>query len=264
MLRSACRSLSLQRTVSGVLGGAVLAAAVAAPAAAEDELFLGYTDIRLNVGTMPFDGWSGGGQSGNYDSALRISLMAIGPVCSVLPINCYTPPRISSDGTTSSAVDTYGSYDDLVVERNYSYTDNRAYHYDWLLGFELSGNLFSHSEVGEPDITYNAGALSVHFGWGLEIATRTKGRWHWELTPFLGAGFASVEYDDGGANNDDELGLYYEVGGRLGSYYTWPGGLQIGGELRYVYSDADVDPVAVNTSYQASGPTFNLSLGYRF
>ena len=265
MLRSVCRSLTSQRALSGLFGGAVLAALAAGPVAAED-VFLGYTDVRLTGSTMPTDGWespnSGAATTrGNYDSAFRISLMAIGPVCSILPINCYTPARL---GATSSeeAVDTYGSYDDLVVERDYAFSDNRSYSFDWLLGFELSGNSFSSSETGEPDITVDAAALTVHFGWGFEIATRTSGRWHWELTPFLGAGMAQVGVEVGAVSRDEQ-GVYYELGGRLGSYYTFAGGFQLGGEVRYAYAGADVEPFA-GDSFSASGVTFGVNVGYRF
>ena len=107
-----------------------MAAIAAGPVAAED-VFLGYTDIRLTGSTMPLDGWSADGQQANYESAYRVSLMAIGPICGILPINCYTPPRLG--GVAASEVtDTYGTYDDLVIERDFSFTESRSYSYDWL------------------------------------------------------------------------------------------------------------------------------------
>ena len=78
MLRSVSRSISSKRALSGLLGGAVLAAIAAGPVAAEDQ-FLGYTDIRLTGSTMPLDGWSSGGQEANFESGYRVSLMAMAP-----------------------------------------------------------------------------------------------------------------------------------------------------------------------------------------
>ncbi|TVR42909.1 MAG: hypothetical protein EA402_10675 [Planctomycetota bacterium] len=266
MLSSARRSVFSTGFVTTAVGGAVLSLAAAAPLAAEDT-FLGYTDLRLTIGTMPFSGVSGGpaGErySGKYEFAGRVSLMAIGPVCSVLPINCYTPPRVGSSGT-STAVDSYGSYDDLVVERQFSYRAQQSYSYDWLLGFELSGNTFVASRDNEPEITTNALAITVHVGFGLEIATRSSGRWHWELTPFIGAGFAVTDWETTAGVSDDDLGTYWEIGVRLGTYYTFAGGFQLGAEARYVYADMDVGVFGESADYSVDGLTFNLALGYRF
>ena len=51
-------------------------------------------------------------------------------------------------------------------------------------------NTFESGRQNQPSVEATAFALTVHFGWGFEIATRTAGRWHWELTPFFGAGLA--------------------------------------------------------------------------
>lgn len=240
-----------------------MAAIAAGPVAAEDQ-FLGYTDIRLTGSTMPLDGWSSGGQEANFESGYRVSLMAIGPICVILPINCYTPPRLGGHGGSTEVVDTYGTYDDLVVERDFSFTDTRSYSYDWLLGFELSMNTFESGRQNQPSVDMSAVALSVHFGWGFEIATRTPGRWHWELTPFVGAGLADADVTPaGGGGGQSDEGVYYEVGGRLGSYYTFTNGIQIGAEVRYVYSDTDVEPFQ-NDDLSTSGITFGANVGYRF
>lgn len=296
------------RSLAGVAGTTLLATSLAAPAQAEDSV-LGYTDLRLSVSAMPIDGFDGGPawnrQNDDFDDAYRLSVMAIGPICGILPIGCATPPRLRRSSDSSSDTDAYGTYDDLALEQEFVYTDTKAGGYDTLIGFELSrttlnndgavnplaplfGSAFADPAVfsitsdqagavvpremyfllgtGEPDIQVDITALTVHFGWGFEVATRTRGRWHWEFTPYAGAGFASVDWVDGftGAEDSDD-GTYFELGGRVGTYYTFPFGLQIGANVRAQYANiSGIDIFDAGSSVSSSGLAVGADVGWRF
>jgi hypothetical protein len=98
------------RTLAGICAAAAVSMAAVPGAQAEDGF--GYTDVRLTIGTMPWDGYSGGPAynqgSDDFDSAYRISVMAVGPICGILPIGCETPARLSYESSSGSD-DDYGT-----------------------------------------------------------------------------------------------------------------------------------------------------------
>lgn len=281
-----------------------MAAAMGTATQAEAQEGLGYTDLRLSINTLPWDGFKGGPVynpvQGSYDSGIRISGMIIGPICGILPVGCGTPARPADSVSGSS--DIYGGYDDLNLEDEVVFYD-AGVSYDLLVGFELSGIMLANDGelnplsgivgmafedpvlysltgggipglnpalglafgAGEPDISVTALAGTLHFGWGFELVTRTSGRFHVEITPFLGAGMGVADWTDGlSGADDDRAGIYYEVGARAGAYYTWNNGMQLGLNARWMYGDLDVDLFNTGTNLSVSGLTIGLDLGYRF
>ncbi len=287
----------------------VIAGGMSADLAAEDGL--GYTDIRLYVGTNPTDGFSGGlyySTPRDFEDGFRVGALMIGPLCEVLPVGCDTTPR-----TRKAVAERKGelaAYDDSIIGDDFTFDDS-SYSYDILLGFEVSGNTWTYSGEpnsmagfygqyaadpmelyqlqqlglgnllnlgsfynftnyvqmgpGEPDVDLVAAAVDLHLGWGFEIGTRTKGRWQVEITGFGGLGAASVDFTDAftGASDDGD-GLFWEVGARVGTYYTFARGFQIGAHAGYVYQKAEIDVFDSATDLGMSGAQLALDFGYRF
>lgn len=96
------------------------------------------------------------------------------------------------------------------------------------------------------------------------IALRLEPRFHLELAVPLAAGFARQEMPGLEADRAE----WWSTGVRLGGYWTWPGGWQVGGELgllamstmgRVKDGSGPIDLV-----YHSRGATASLTLGHRF
>jgi len=192
--------------------------------AREPELQMGYTDLRLGFFTMPTKGASN--ESGtDLNNGGRISLAAIGPVCGIIPINCYTPTRPTGPGNAGPGAISWADRDG----------------WNWLGGLELSTNYWMlNRDYGSvpavPKIEHTALAVTFHaFQLGFQVPCRCSGRAQYEFGPFLGLGTSTVKYTGAytSALDDSSTGLYLEGGLRFGLYYTWSFGLQIGAEARY-------------------------------
>jgi hypothetical protein len=208
----------------------------------EPEIPLGYTDLRLGYFSMPTKGSTN--EAGvDLDSGSRISLMAIGPICGIIPINCFTEPRANGPGNTGAGAVSWADRDG----------------WNWLGGLELSMNnwkLEGDSANGTPDIKHRALAVTFHmFNLGFQVPCRCTGRLQYEIGPFLGLGTSSVDYTSTQAGvatptfaSDTVNGLYIEAGLRGGAYYTFAFGLQIGAEVRYTATWVDADSNVGNTT----------------
>jgi len=225
-------------------------------ASAEPELQLGYTDLRLGIFSMPTKG--NDNEAGvNNDSGSRISIMAIGPVCGIIPINCFTPSNSTGPGNRGPGAVSWAERDG----------------WNWLGGLELSYNTWSLSSDTTtaptvPEIDTTALAVTFHFfQLGFQVPCRCAGRIQYEIGPFLGLGTASVDYSNAaGTVSDSTNGLYAEYGLRMGAYYTFGMGFQIGAEARYTgtYVDASSNvPGANDVDAGVSGLNAGLILGYR-
>lgn len=88
-------------------------------------------------------------------------------------------------------------------------------------------------------------------GYGFAI-TRS---WHIELTPFAGIGRAYYSHSSGGTiTTSDDWDNYYEYGASLGTWFTAPGGLQIGVEVPYLVGRFDA-----HYSYDQAGNTRTIT-----
>jgi hypothetical protein len=292
------------------LAGLACASSLLTLGAQED---LGFTDLRLNVGLNP-TGSIGGGKygywTGDFDDGMRISVMAIGPLCNLTPVGCGTPPRLrKSVAGKDSSID----YIEGIAGDDFADFGNASYTYDLLMGLELSHNTWSRdgqtnmmasvygpyvedltllallggtppialpapltfnnyilqlAGLSDPAIDLEANALTLHFGWGFEIDTRFSGVWHIEFLGFGGAGLAEVDWTDTatGVQETDE-GLYVEIGGSLGTYYTHPfgiPGLQLGLHGGAAYQKASISAFSRRTDLSVSGFQGGASVGFRF
>ena len=219
---------------------------------ASDANPLGYTDLRITAGFGPRGG--GGDLPGNWDSSTRFSVMMMGPVCGIIPINCFTPPTAGP-----------GDGPDVI-----SWAERDGWNF--LGGIELAHNIWSRSSGG-VELDQTATVVDFHlFNLGFQVPCRCSGRMQYEAGPFFGIGQANVEYSQTAttgrpALKDDSSSLYYEVGLRGGAYYTFGGGLQIGAEVRYTYgtTTATLDlPTARDYSFTTSGVGANAVVGWRF
>jgi hypothetical protein len=213
--------------------------------ASEPEIPLGYTDLRLGFFSMPTKG-SENEAGTDLDSGSRISLMALGPICGIIPINCFTQPRANGPGNTGAGAMSWADRDG----------------WNWLGGLELSmnnWNLDSDAATGTPEIKHRAMAVTFHmFNLGFQVPCRCTGRLQYEVGPFLGLGSSRVEYSSPlrgvrypYPTSDTVNGLYIEAGLRGGAYYTFAFGLQIGAEVRYTATW--VDATSNVTDYTATG-----------
>ena len=72
--------------------------------------------------------------------------------------------------------------------------------------------------------------VDLHLGYGYAPIAN----WHFELTPFIGVG--RTYYSLSGGNNSStshNWTKFWEYGGELSTYYTFPGGFQLGVEVPY-------------------------------
>lgn len=73
--------------------------------------------------------------------------------------------------------------------------------------------------------------VDVLIGYGIAV---TPG-WHFELTPFAGAGRAYYSvHNDGDSSTEKDWSKYAEYGVKLGTYFTFAESLQVGLEIPYL------------------------------
>lgn len=224
-----------------------------------------YTDLRFTYLVLANDAEAEGQElntsgSHGWRSARRYSLMTYGPVCSAIPINCFTPSRVPRDRKPPAII---------------SWGEDQGW--DLLAGLELA---YTSMQVNQrvvapvrPDIDYRNVGVNWHvLGLGMEFACHNGWRIHIEGNPWIGIGYTQVEWTNatipvpGGVLNERVQGMAFELGGRLGLYATTPIGVQVGCEARYIWNTSalsDGDYLSsVDTEILA--PSFGLSLGYRF
>jgi hypothetical protein len=131
---------------------------------------------------------------------------------------------------------------------------------DFILGIELSTNhcLINSSETS-PELDLRTFQLTIHPG----LAWLLEDNFHVEINPFVGAGPATYDLNVAG----DGSSLYWEVGLRLGAFYTWDNGFQLGMQTGYMYGKVDGDLKGGGASYNADievqGLFMGIQIGYR-
>lgn len=265
MFQHSLRSLGLPVALGGLLAHPL------STAAAEDSL--GFLDLRLGVGTLPTQNFRGGPSdnrfTGEFDSAYRVSLMVIGPICGFLPMGCsYQPFRDQAASTTHYDP---GLYDDLVIERSFMHQDAGRPSFDLLLGLELSFHLYEHDGSPArniPNLDMNTGALTVHAGFGISGRPSSVGVLHAELTGFAGVGLSQLEWTDylnqATPRSDKTTALYTEFGGRIGIYYTFRAGFQLGIDARLLAAQHNNEVFRQDARFRLEGGSLGAQLGWRF
>lgn len=128
-----------------------------------------------------------------------------------------------------------------------------------ILGAALAAN-HAQFENGNVDSTITTPVLDVMIGYGIAVSPN----WHFELTPFAGYGrtFYSVTDSNSSSTSKDSTD-YVEYGARLGTYYSFPGGMQLGLEVPYLVGryNADYSHTSGSSSYQVSDESRNQGFG---
>lgn len=137
-----------------------------------------------------------------------------------------------------------------------------------IVGATLATN---HAEFdnGEYDATVTTPVLDVMVGYGLAVTPI----WHFEIAPFVGYGrsYYSVNNATSSSTSKDSA-PYVEYGGRLGTYVTFPSGLQLGVEVPYLVGrynpdynhDDGTDIYSVSDERRNEGFGVLVSVGARF
>lgn len=257
--------------VIGVVGS------LASPLQAEDSL--GFIDLRVGFSTIPtkeFRGGpvDGGGEQfrGEFNTAYRLSIKAIGPLCSVLPIGCST---YGTRPSSSAAIDTYGTYDELMVERDWQVSYSGPT-FDPLVGMALNYDFYKHNgnrdpQRLQPEVTIDTVSLSLFFGYGISMRPSRVGVLHAELTAFGSAGYSALswtEYRQTGnfivSQSDSTSSVYVEGGLNLGFYYTFSAGFQAGLNGSLMIGRHFNEVFRESAKFEVSGGSVGASLGWRF
>jgi hypothetical protein len=89
---------------------------------------------------------------------------------------------------------------------------------------------------GSQDADVTTPVVNILIGYGYAVSKA----WHFELTPFAGAGRAYYSVrDNGSSNTSKDWDKYYEYGAKIGTYFTWDSGMQIGVEVPYLVGRFD-------------------------
>lgn len=137
-----------------------------------------------------------------------------------------------------------------------------------ILGAGVAAN-HATFDNGSQEAKVTTPAVDVLIGYGIAVTPM----WHFELTPFAGAGRAYYTVtDDGNSDTSKDWSKYVEYGGRLGTYFTFAGSLQLGLEAIYLvgrfepdydYNDG-ADSVSVSDKRRMEGFGGLVTLGGRF
>ena len=137
-----------------------------------------------------------------------------------------------------------------------------------ILGANVAVN-HAQFDNGNYDSTVTTPVLDVMIGYGIAVTPE----WHFELTPFAGYGraFYSVTTSNSTSTSNDSTD-YVEYGGRLGTYYTFPNGLQLGVEVPYLVGrynpeynhESGTDTYNVSDERRSQGFGVLASVGVRF
>ncbi|MCS6970372.1 MAG: hypothetical protein RMM29_05990 [Planctomycetota bacterium] len=224
-----------------------------------------YTDLRFTYLFLANDAEAEGRELAadrafEWNSARRYSLMTYGPICSAIPINCFTPSRVPRDRKPPAII---------------SWGEDKGW--DILGGLELTYTAMSIAQRVvapiRPDVDYQNIGVNWHvLGLGVEFACHNGWRVHLEGNPWIGIGYTEVEWANaaipvpGGTLQERLFGMSFELGGRIGLYATTPIGLQLGCEARYIWNTSALSDGVYLSSVDTEilAPSFGLSLGYRF
>lgn len=137
-----------------------------------------------------------------------------------------------------------------------------------ILGANVAVN-HAQFDNGNYDSTVTTPVLDVLIGYGIAVTPE----WHFELTPFAGYGRAFYSVTDSNSTTTSKDSTdYVEYGGRLGTYYTFPGGLQLGIEVPYLVGrynpeynhESGTDTYSVSDERRSQGFGVLASVGVRF
>lgn len=215
----------------------LLAAAIAVPAA-EDLSFL---DLRLGGGVL----------SNNFEGKSKTTV----------------DDGSGSVSTSSSSADGRDSDSNIRGQVQLVY-GNLGPAGGLILGAGFAAN-HATFENQYQDAKVTTPAIDVLIGYGIAVTPM----WHFELTPFAGAGRAYYSVSDGdNTDTSEEWSKYVEYGGRLGTYITFAGSLQLGLEAIYLVGrfdpdyeyDDEADRVSVSDTRRMEGFGGLLTLGGRF
>lgn len=199
-------------------------------------------------------------------------LFVLAPVCALDAI-----PYIDLRGTIGGG----GGITEVEVDGGETDYDNRLglqlaaeailrQRFSERVGYCVGAGLFLTSHIGEDQddddivLVYSAGGLELTGGLTFQVVHG----FHLELRPFwrLGRGTLHVENDGDGPVDDEDgdSGPYQALGALLGGYYTFPFGLQLGGQFGAEgfsgESDLDVGEVTVT----GGGLFLRAAVGYSF
>ena len=137
-----------------------------------------------------------------------------------------------------------------------------------ILGAAVAVN-HARFDNGNYDATVTTPVLDVLIGYGIAVTPE----WHFELTPFAGYGraFYSVTDSNSTTTSSDSTD-YVEYGGRLGTYYTFRSGMQLGLEVPYLVGrynpeynhESGNDTYSVSDERRSQGFGILASIGVRF
>lgn len=111
--------------------------------------------------------------------------------------------------------------------------------------------------------------FDLHLGWAYALSRHL----HVEVMPFAGIGGARFQDHGGNILNGAHPRTYWEVGGRVGAFWTFGSGFQVGVDAGWIRSYAKSDMLVDNgksegllivTELDQSGPVAQASIGYRF
>lgn len=127
----------------------------------------------------------------------------------------------------------------------------------------------SRFDNGNQEADVTTPVVDILIGYGLAV---TSG-WHFELTPFAGAGRAYYSVrDQGSSSTSKEWSKYAEYGAKIGTYFTIADTLQFGLEVPYLVGRFDpeythndgTDSYSVSDSRRNQGFGLLLTVGGRF
>ena len=120
-----------------------------------------------------------------------------------------------------------------------------------LLGLELT-----RTTAKRDSLKVSADLATLHAGFAYQTEFRPI---HLEINLLTGAGRGSVESAAG-----DDKARAWEVGARLGVFWTMPIGLQLGGDIRWVNESAYANIGGSRDKAMVRGFTGGGSVGWRF
>lgn len=137
-----------------------------------------------------------------------------------------------------------------------------------ILGGGIAAN-HARFKNGPQEAEVTTPVVDVLIGYGYAVSKS----WHFELTPFAGAGRAYYHVsDEGSSSTSTDTERYYEYGAKIGTYVTSESGMQIGIDIPYLvgrfnpkydHSDAD-SSYSVTDSRRNEGFGLLVTIGQRF
>jgi len=204
----------------------------------------GFADLRASYQFVAND---------DYDDSSRISVMLIGPLCSILPVGCETPARLADlDDDAPSSSDAYDS--GYLTDAELASATSSL---DPLFSIEAA-QTFYEDEDFDAEVTTTGINIGAALGWEIGCCGRSR----WQIEAGIYGGFGLSTHDD--SVNEDENVFYFDYGLRLGTHFTFPMGIQVGFDYRFEdidFEDADELPFQIAPEESS---TFGVSVGWRF